>query len=287
MKLLVTGHRGQLGTELLQVAGAAGHDVVGFDVDTVDIADRDAVRAAVLAAAPDAVIHCAAWTAVDACEADPAKALLVNGTAVGHVAEACAAAGARLVHVSTDYVFDGTKPTAYVETDAPNPQSVYGSSKLAGERAALALPGAAVARTSWVCGAHGGNMVKTVAKLARERDSLSFVSDQVGHPTFTSDLAPALVRLAADRRSGVFHLTNQGAVSWYEFVREIVRLLGRDPAMVHPITTAELVPPRPARRPANSVLDNRAWREAGYAPLRDFRAPLAELLANLEAVSGR
>jgi dTDP-4-dehydrorhamnose reductase len=281
MKLLVTGHRGQLGTELLQVAGAAGHDVVGFDVDTVDIADRDAVRAAVLAAAPDAVIHCAAWTAVDACEADPAKALLVNGTAVGHVAEACAAAGARLVHVSTDYVFDGTKPTAYVETDAPSPQSVYGSSKLAGERAALALPGAAVARTSWVCGAHGGNMVKTVAKLARERDSLSFVSDQVGHPTFTSDLAPALVRLAADRRSGVFHLTNQGAVSWYEFVREIVRLLGRDPAMVHPITTAELVPPRPARRPANSVLDNRAWREAGYAPLRDFRAPLAELLAKL------
>ena len=281
MRLLVTGHRGQLGTELMGLCAARGLDATGFDVDTVDVTDRAAVRAAVAAARPDAVIHCAAWTAVDACESDPDKAFLANATAVRWVAEACAAAGAHLVHVSTDYVFDGTKPGPYVETDEPNPQSVYGRSKLAGEHEALAHAAAAVARTSWVCGAAGSNMVKTVVKLARERDSLAFVSDQVGHPTFTSDLAPALVRLATDRRTGIYHVTNQGAVSWYEFVREIVRLMGRDPGMVRPITTAELAPPRPAPRPANSVLADVAWRAAGYEPLRDFREPLAELLAVL------
>ena len=281
MRLLVTGHRGQLGTELMGLCAARGITATGFDVDTVDVTDRSAVAAAVAAARPDAVIHCAAWTAVDACESDPEKAFLANATAVRWVAEACAASGAHLVHVSTDYVFDGTKPAPYVETDPPNPRSVYGKSKLAGEREALAYPAAAVARTSWVCGAAGNNMVKTVVKLARERDSLAFVSDQVGHPTFTADLAPALVRLAVDRRTGIFHVTNQGAVSWYEFVREIVRLMGKDPGMVRPITTAELVPPRPAPRPANSVLADVAWRAAGYEPLRDFREPLAELLAVL------
>jgi len=281
VRILVTGHRGQLGTDLMKTIVAAGDEPVGIDIDTVDITNRDAVHEAVAEARVEAVINCAAWTAVDACEGDPDKALLVNGTAVRWVAEACDATGAHLVHVSTDYVFDGSKSSAYVETDVPNPQSVYGSSKLAGEREAMALGGAAVARTSWVCGEFGGNMVKTVFKLARERDSLSFVNDQVGHPTFCSDLAPALHRLAVDRRAGLFHLTNQGAVSWYEFVREIVRLMGLDPAMVHPITTAELDPPRPAKRPANSVLDNKAWRDAGYVPTRDFREPLAELLARL------
>jgi dTDP-4-dehydrorhamnose reductase len=198
------------------------------------------------------------------------------------VAEACDAIDAHLVHVSTDYVFDGTKPTPYVETDVPNPQSVYGTTKLAGEAEALAIgTRAAVVRTSWVCGFHGNNMVKTVHKLAQERDSLSFVSDQIGHPTFTSDLAPLLHIAATDRLAGIFHGTNQGAVSWYEFVREIVRLMGRDPSMVHAITTAELQPPRPAKRPANSVLDNKALRDLGYAPTRDFREPLAELLARL------
>ncbi|MFM9059196.1 MAG: dTDP-4-dehydrorhamnose reductase [Planctomycetaceae bacterium] len=281
MRLLVTGHRGQLGTELMRVCATRGIDATGVDVDTVDVTDRDAVAAAVAAARPDAVIHGAAWTAVDACESDPDKAFRANATAVRWVAEACAAAGAHLVHVSTDYVFDGTKPTPYVETDAPNPRSVYGHSKLAGEVEALKYPAAAVARTSWVCGAAGGNMVKTVLRLAREGKPLAFVSDQTGHPTFTSDLAPALLRLAADRRTGLYHVTNQCAVSWCEFVREIVRLTGGDPATVRPITTAELDPPRPAPRPANSVLADVAWRAAGYPPLRDFRAPLAELLAEL------
>jgi dTDP-4-dehydrorhamnose reductase len=282
MKILVTGAKGQLGTELMQVIAARGDDGVGIDIDSVDITQREIVHDVFAQIRPDAVINCAAWTAVDACEDDPDKALTANGVAVRWVAEACDAIDAHLVHVSTDYVFDGTKPTPYVETDVPNPQSVYGTTKLAGEAEALAIgTRAAVVRTSWVCGFHGNNMVKTVHKLAQERDSLSFVSDQIGHPTFTSDLAPLLHTAATDRLAGIFHGTNQGAVSWYEFVREIVRLMGRDPSMVHAITTAELQPPRPAKRPANSVLDNKALRDLGYAPTRDFREPLAELLARL------
>ena len=282
MKILVTGAKGQLGTELMQVIAARGDEGVGIDIDTVDITQREIVHEVFARIRPDAVINCAAWTAVDACEDDPDKALTANGVAVRWVAEACDAIDAHLVHVSTDYVFDGTKPTPYVETDVPNPQSVYGTTKLAGEAEALAIgTRAAVVRTSWVCGLHGNNMVKTVHKLAQERDSLSFVSDQIGHPTFTSDLAPLLHTAASDRLAGIFHGTNQGAVSWFEFVREIVRLMGRDPSMVHSITTAELQPPRPAKRPANSVLDNKALRDLGYAPTRDFREPLAELLARL------
>jgi len=263
----------------MRVIAERGDEGIGVDIDTVDITQREIVHDVFAEVRPDAVINCAAWTAVDACEDDPDKALTANGVAVRWVAEACDAVDAHLVHVSTDYVFDGTKTSPYVETDVPNPQSVYGTTKLAGEVEALAIgTRAAVVRTSWVCGFHGNNMVKTVHKLAQERDSLSFVSDQIGHPTFTSDLAPLLHTAATDRLAGIFHGTNQGAVSWYEFVREIVRLMGRDPDMVHPITTAELQPPRPAKRPANSVLDNKALRDLGYAPTRDFREPLSELL---------
>ena len=220
MKILVTGAKGQLGTELMQVISARGDEGVGIDIDSVDITQREIVHEVFAAIRPDSVINCAAWTAVDACEDDPDKALTANGVAVRWVAEACDAIDAHLVHVSTDYGFDGTKPTPYVETDVPNPQSVYGTTKLAGEVEALAIgTRAAVVRTSWVCGFHGNNMVKTVHKLAQERDSLAFVSDQIGHPTFTSDLAPLLHTAATDRLAGIFHGTNQGAVSWYEFVR--------------------------------------------------------------------
>ena len=279
MKILVTGANGQLGRDLMGVITAGGDDAFGIDIDTVDITSREAVHDVFAGERPDAVINCAAFTAVDACESNAETAMLVNGTAVRWVAEASDAIGAHLVHISTDYVFDGTKIGPYVETDVPNPQSVYGRTKLVGEQEAMASDsGVAVVRTSWVCGFYGNNMVKTVHKLAQERDSLSFVDDQFGHPTFTSDLAPLLYRLALDRRSGLFHGTNQGAVSWYGFVQEIVRLMGKDPAMVLPISTAELQPPRPAQRPANSVLDNKALRDAGYQATRDFREPLAELL---------
>lgn len=279
MRVLVTGAGGQLGHDVVAVCRAAGDEVIGADRDRLDVADRDQVLGAVTTLRPDAVIHCAAWTAVDACESDPERAFAVNALGVRWIREACARSGAHLVHVSTDYVFDGTLDRPYHEWDEPNPASVYGHSKLAGEREAG--PDAAVVRTSWVCGLHGNNMVRTVARLVTERDSLSFVDDQIGCPTFTADLAPALRRIAVDRRTGIHHLTNAGPVSWFEFVREIVAGLGRDPEMVQPIRTADLDPPRPAPRPANSVLDNAVWRLAGLPALRHHTAPLTDLLAHL------
>ena len=282
MRVLVTGARGQVGREIVEVCERAGDDVVAVDRSAVDVTDRDAVLGAVTTVRPHAVIHAAAWTAVDACEADPARAFAANALAVRWVAEGCRLAGAHLVTLSTDYVFDGAKPSPYHEWDTPDPQSVYGASKRAGEVEALSggVP-AAVVRTSWVCGRHGSNMVKTVLRLAGEPGRLRFVDDQVGHPTFAADLAVMLRRLAADRRTGVHHVTNQGTVSWHGFVAEVLRAAGHDAARVEAITTADLQPPRPAARPANSVLDNAVLAAAGVPLLRDFRAPLAELVAEL------
>jgi dTDP-4-dehydrorhamnose reductase len=287
VRLLVTGAGGQLGHDVVAAAGAAGDDVLGATHATLDVTDRDAVLGAITTWRPDAVVHCAAWTAVDACEGDPPRAFTANALAVRWVVEACDRVGAHLVQLSTDYVFDGTLRRPYREWDEPAPRSVYGASKLAAEREALALgPRAAVVRTSWVCGEHGSNMVSTVLRLARERagqkGSLAFVDDQRGHPTFTADLAPLLRRLALDRRSGVVHATNQGEVSWYGFVQQILSAAGYDPGMVRPISTAELEPPRPAPRPANSVLDNAVLRAAGIPLLREFHQPLTALVARLQ-----
>ncbi len=279
MRVLITGAGGQLGADLVTHCAGLGDDVTAADRSVVDITDADAVSAFVADLEPDAVINAAAYTAVDACEDDVDTATRVNADAVGYLRAACDASGAHLVHVSTDYVFDGTLERPYVETDPTNPQSVYGRTKLAGEIAAG--PAASVVRTSWVCGEHGNNMVKLVLRLAAGDTPLAFVDDQRGCPTFTADLAPALRVLAAERRPGIFHLTNSGAVSWYEFVGDILEAAGHDRTRVSPISTADLDPPRPAPRPANSVLDNAAWRAAGHPPLRDFREPLAELIDRL------
>ncbi len=279
MKVLVTGSDGQLGRDVVAACASAGDDVVAANRAALDVTARSAVAAVVADVRPDVVIHCAAWTAVDACESDPAKAFAVNADAVRWVREASESAGAHLLTISTDYVFDGTLNRPYHERDTPNPRSVYGRSKLAGEREAG--PDATIVRTSWVCGEHGSNMVRTVLSLAAERDSLAFVDDQRGCPTFTADLAPMLRRLALERRTGIHHVTNRGAVTWYEFVCSIVSAMGRNPAMVRPIRTADLDPPRPAERPANGVLDNAVLRDAGLPLLRQYREPLAELVARL------
>ena len=279
MRVAVTGAAGQLGADLVAACVAAGDDVIALDRLDLDIADGDRVASRLPDLRPEVVVNCAAWTAVDACEADPDRANLVNGDAVGFLRSACDQVGAHLVQISTDYVFDGTLDRPYREFDATNPQSVYGRSKLAGEVAAGT--DATIVRTSWVCGMAGGNMVKTVLRLMGEHDRLSFVDDQRGCPTFTADLAPLVRRLADERRPGVFHATNQGAVSWYEFVRDIVELAGGDPAMVSPVASTDLDPPRPAPRPANSVLDNAALRSADIPLLRHYREPLAELIRAL------
>jgi dTDP-4-dehydrorhamnose reductase len=190
-----------------------------------------------------------------------------------------------VVYVSTDYVFDGEKSTPYREWDAPNPQSVYGFSKLAGEREID--PEWTIARTSWVCSAHGNNMVKTVLRLGAEHDRLTFVDDQVGHPTFASDLADKLVQLGISRVPGIHHVTNSGAVSWCEFAQSILAAAGMDPSKVHPVSTEEFMSARPAdappmaKRPTNSVLENFALRVSGLGELRDYHAPLAEVVAAL------
>ena len=279
MRLLITGAAGQLGADLVAHCTERGDDLVAVDRERLDITDRDAVLAAVTDLRPDAIVNCAAWTAVDACEGDPDKAFLANALAVRWLREAADRTGSHLVQVSTDYVFDGTADRPYREWDTTNPRSVYGASTLAGEREAGV--GAAVVRTSWVCGVHGSNMVKTVLRLAGERPTFSFVDDQIGHPTFTSDLAPMLRRLALDRRTGIHHITNQGPVSWFEFVREIFSAAGLDPARVSAISTAELQPARPAPRPANSVLDNAVLRGAGIGLLPDFRSTLRHVVRHL------
>ena len=284
MRILVTGAGGQLGRDLALTCEAAGDQVTALGHAELDVADRDAVHAAITSIRPDVVAHCAAWTAVDACESDPERAYLANALAVRWVAEACARVSAHLVTISTDYVFDGTKAGAYTEWDVPNPQSVYGSSKRAGELEALALgTSAAVLRTSWVCGQYGNNMVKTIMRLASERDHLAFVDDQVGHPSLCADLAPMIRRVALDRRSGIHHVTNQGAVSWHQFAQAVVTAMGKPAGMVTPIATADLQPARPATRPANSVLDNSVLRAAGIELLPDFRGSLTTLVGRLSS----
>ena len=284
MKLFVTGAGGQLGHELVEAIRVAGHEPIAATHAQLDITDEEAVRIAVGSAKPDVVIHAAAWTAVDACEGDIAKALLVNGTASHYVAAAAHAVGARVVYISTDYVFDGSKPTPYNEDDDPNPQSAYGASKLAGERAMGSND--AIVRISWVCGFHGANMVKTILKLGATMPELKFVDDQIGNPTFADDAARAIVDIATRGHGGVWHVTNQGVVSWYEFAREVLLAAGMDAAKVKPISTSDLQPPRPAKRPANSVLHNGRMIAEGMALLPDFREPLARLVRRLQTEIG-
>lgn len=282
MRVLVTGANGQLGRDTVLACEAAGDEVFGSDRDVLDVTSRDAVLGAITSLSPDAVINCAAWTAVDDCEANPDKAYSANALAVRWMAEGCDRVGAHLVQISTDYVFDGTKVGPYHEWDTPNPTSVYGASKLAGEREALVLgTRAAVVRTSWVGGEYGNNMVKTIIRLANERPALAFVDDQIGHPSLCADLAPMLRRIALDRRSGVCHVTNQGPVSWYGFAQAVVEAMGKSPDMVSPIASADLLPARPAKRPANSVLDNAVLRLAGVELLPDFRTSLQTLVDRL------
>ncbi|NDI18782.1 MAG: NAD-dependent epimerase/dehydratase family protein [Actinobacteria bacterium] len=235
MRIVVTGAGGQLGSELIESATGRGHDVIATTRASLDVTNRDATISAIRELRPDVIMHAAAWTAVDACESYRDRAMRDNGAATRNVVEAARASGARVMYVSTDYVFDGTKPTPYVETDTPNPTSVYGESKLAGERA----------------------------------------------PSFADDVAEGMVTLVERGVTGIWHLTNQGVVSWYEFAREVVALCGGDPEMVKPIATSQLNPPRPAKRPANSVLDNAAMRSAGFPMLDDFRVPLARLVRRL------
>jgi dTDP-4-dehydrorhamnose reductase len=275
MKLLITGAAGMLGVDVQAAGLAAGHEVVALARAELDISDRDAATAAVAQAQPDAVLNCAAYTDVDGAEADPDAAGAVNGAGPGFLAEAAAAAGAWLVHVSTDYVFDGTKRSPYVESDPTGPRSIYGSTKLLGERAvAIAAPQAhTIVRSSWLFGAGGPCFPATMLRLAADHDRLTVVDDQIGCPTFTGHLASALVELATRTRlPGVIHLAASGDCSWYQFAVEIMRATNTT-VEVRPCSTDEF--PRPARRPAYSVLRS----ERADAPvLPEWQSGLSDYL---------
>lgn len=253
MRLLVTGAAGMLGREVASAATAAGHELTALGHAELDITDAVAVEAAVRDARPDAVLNCAAWTDVDGAETHSEQALAVNGHGAGNVARAAAAAGAWIVHVSSDYVFSGEQRTPYLESDPTDPRSQYGRGKLAGELAvAEAAPARhTIVRSSWLFGAGGHSFPATILRAGSERDRLTVVDDQVGCPTFTGHLAPALLGLAHDPIPGILHVAGRGWCSWYDFSLEIVRLAGLG-CQVEAGTTADLG--RAAPRPAYSVL---------------------------------
>lgn len=278
MRMLVTGAEGRLGSALVTAFSSPHHEVFGLGRDHLDVADRDSVLSAITSIRPDAIVHAAAWTEVDACEADPDRALAVNALGTRHVAEGADRVGARVVYISTGMVFSGAEPAPYNEWDEPGPISVYGRSKLGGERELA--PGATIVRTSWLFGPGPGRLVDLVGR-ARAGSEVRFVSDQRGCPTAVDDLAEVVRHLAVSRLPGTFHVTNQGATSWHGFVEDVFRAAGADPALVTAVTSDELDPRPPAPRGANAVLDNAALRLSGFPLLADYRGPLARMVKEL------
>src|SRR5258708_10167859 len=279
MKVLILGAGGQLGSELLRVCSALGDEVVAASRSEVDIADGARVRDLVRSQGPDVLFKAAAYNAVDRAEAEVESAEMINGRAAGRVAEVCRDLVVRLVHYSTDYVFDGLASRPIPE-DAPTaPTGAYGRSKLMGERAVAASGAEAyIVRTSWVYGLEGANFIKTVLRVTRERGSISVVAVSLNRPTWARDLAHASRRLVDAGRADIYHLTNSGDCTWYELARTVVELAGVD-AEVRPITTAEY--PTPAQRPAYSVLANRRWAALGEPPIRPWHDALAEFVPEL------
>jgi dTDP-4-dehydrorhamnose reductase len=294
-RILLTGKNGQLGWELQRALLALG-EVIALDRNDLDLADSAAIRRTVRDLRPDIIVNPAAYTAVDKAESEPELAMAVNGIAPGILADEAQQRGAVLVHYSTDYVFDGNKVSPYTEDDVPDPQSVYGRTKLAGELA-IRASGCRhlILRTSWVYGVHGGNFVKTVLRLAGERDELRIVADQFGAPTWARDLAQATASALASWQEkdwdsglgGLYHLTAAGRTNWHHYAEEIVRLarqydatLAAKPLAIRAIATHEY--PAPARRPANSVLANDKIRDAFGIALPEWQDSLAVCMRLLQ-----
>ena len=282
---LIVGGAGQLGNDLQHVLADSNDPVVALDLPEIDITDVSSVESAIGRHHPDVVVNAAAYTAVDAAEADEATAQLVNGVGPSVLAQVCAdQSDTWLVQVSTDYVFAGDATEPYNELADPNPQSAYGRTKLAGELAVREiLPDRSyVVRTAWLYSEHGGNFVKTMLKLEQGHATVAVVDDQLGQPTWSRDLAEQIVALVqADAPAGIYHGTNAGAVTWHGFTREIYRLLGLDPERVTPTTTAAF--PRPAPRPAFSVLGHEQWTQAGIPPMRSWQEALESALPRIVA----
>ena len=281
---LVTGAGGMLGQDVVTCLERCGETVLALSRADLDITDQAAVTATVLDRRPDIVVNCAAWTAVDEAEAREDEALEVNGGGARLVAQACATSGACLIQISTDYVFAGDAGRPYAEHDRRAPRTAYGRTKLAGERAvAELLPGSGyIVRTAWLYGAHGRNFVRTMIGLERDRAVVDVVDDQRGQPTWTMDVAEQVIALArSGAPAGVYHATSSGQTTWFGLASEIFRLLGADTARVRPVTSGAY--PRPAPRPAYSVLGHGAWARAGIKPNPGWRPRLHQGLRAVAA----
>lgn len=282
MNILITGCNGQLGNEIqLLQAQYAQHTWLNTDVNELDITDKAAIERFVEANEIDGIVNCAAYTAVDKAESDPQLARKLNADAPAFLAEAVAKRGGWMVQVSTDYVFNGTKHTPYVETDESCPNSVYGQTKLEGEQAVSKLcPNTMIIRTAWLYSEFGNNFVKTMIRLGREREQLGVIFDQVGTPTYAHDLA-TVIMTAIDKgiKPGVYHFSNEGVTSWYDFTKSIHRLAGINTCQVSPLHTAEY--PTPACRPAYSVLDKTKIKDAYGIEIPHWEESLAKCIAKL------
>ena len=276
MKWAVLGHAGMLGQDLM--LGLRNRDVSGFDRSEFDITDLESVRH--ILSDFDVVVNCAAWTAVDEAEANEAAALAINGTGPANVARVCAELGSKLVQISTDYVFSGDAKTPYSESEITRPKSAYGRTKLAGELAVREkLPNDHyVVRTAWLYGQHGPNFVKTMINLEKTKDSISVVDDQIGQPTWTKDLTTQIISMIdSNAPSGTYHATSSGQISWFGLTQRIFELLGADPKRVLPTDTSAF--PRPAPRPAYSVLGHQNWSKVGLIPIRNWNDALTAAFA--------
>jgi dTDP-4-dehydrorhamnose reductase len=273
-KVLLIGAQGMLGHDLLK-AFTKGYEVIGADKEEIDITRQGATRAFIKEISPNVVVNATGYTDVDGCEKKMHKAFVINGEGVKNIAKGCRDIGAKLISVSTDYIFDGEKRSPYLEDDPPNPLNIYGESKLMGERyIEELLDDFIIVRTQWLYGLYGRNFVEAILALAEERDSIEVVHDQQGSPTYTVDLSKAITTLVRKDLAGTFHISNGGACSWYEFALEIVRLAGRAKAQIIPIASADLN--RPAQRPLYSVFNRqRLQREAGIT-MRSWQEALQD-----------
>jgi dTDP-4-dehydrorhamnose reductase len=276
-RALVTGASGMLGSDVSVILAGAGLTVFARPRSDLDITDRDAIDRALRQLRPEIVVNCAGFSRVDACESDP-RASLVNAQAVEGLAERCTNYNVKLVHLSSDFVFDGEKRTPYIEEDPPAPLSEYGRSKYFGEVAALTVPGALVVRASWLFGLAGWNFVEAVLKQVEQgKRRLTVVFDQRGRPTATLDLAEGILALIEAGAVGIYHFANRGEVSWFEFARVMLDLAGHADVVVEPIDSTTLG--RPAKRPAYSVLDTSRYENLTGRTIRHFGGPLKEYLS--------
>lgn len=280
MKVLITGAGGMLG-QALQKQLSDKHEVIALSREKLDITDYNAVNQCLALYRPEVVINSAAFTNVDGCEYEQDKAFMANAVGPRNLAIICNEINASLVQVSTDYVFDGKSKEQYGEFDQTGPVSIYGKSKLAGEELVKTLMSKYfIVRTAWLFGEGGQNFVRTILRLAREKEYLTIVDDQLGEPTYTQDLAWAIGQLISTNYFGIYHITNSDSCSWYEFATEILEQADLGNVVVKPIKSDELN--RPAPRPSFSVLDNKFWRLAGFQELRSHKEALTEYLKNLE-----